>query len=29
VTLILLTADQSACIGVPAEGPFKADQYRY
>ena len=29
VKLTTLTAEQSAYIGVPAEGPFKTDQYRY
>ena len=28
-TLTKLSAPQSAYIGVPGEGPFKADQYRY
>jgi adenosylhomocysteinase len=29
VKLTTLTSEQSAYIGVPAEGPFKTDQYRY
>jgi adenosylhomocysteinase len=29
VRLTRLTADQAAYIGVPVEGPYKADQYRY
>jgi adenosylhomocysteinase len=29
VKLTTLTAEQSAYIGVPANGPFKTDQYRY
>ena len=27
--LTKLRADQSAYIGVPADGPFKSDHYRY
>jgi adenosylhomocysteinase len=27
--LTTLTASQAAYLGVPAEGPFKSDQYRY
>jgi adenosylhomocysteinase len=27
--LTTLTAEQSAYLGLPAEGPFKTDQYRY
>jgi adenosylhomocysteinase len=27
--LTVLKADQAAYIGVPAEGPFKPDHYRY
>lgn len=29
VNLTTLTDDQAAYLGVPAEGPFKSDQYRY
>jgi len=29
VKLTTLTAEQAAYIGVPAQGPFKTDQYRY
>jgi adenosylhomocysteinase len=29
VKLTTLTPEQSAYIGVPTEGPFKTDQYRY
>ena len=29
VTLTELTADQAAYLGVPVEGPFKSDHYRY
>jgi adenosylhomocysteinase len=29
VSLTELTADQAAYIGVPVEGPYKADHYRY
>jgi adenosylhomocysteinase len=29
VRLTELTADQAAYIGVPVEGPYKADHYRY
>jgi adenosylhomocysteinase len=29
VHLTELTAEQAAYIGVPVEGPFKTDQYRY
>jgi adenosylhomocysteinase len=29
VKLTTLTPEQSAYIGLPAEGPFKTDQYRY
>ena len=29
VTLTKLTPEQSAYIGVPVEGPFKPDYYRY
>ena len=24
-----LTADQAAYLGVPVDGPYKSDQYRY
>jgi adenosylhomocysteinase len=27
--LTTLTAEQSAYLGLPVEGPFKTDQYRY
>jgi len=29
VKLTVLTADQAAYLGVPVEGPYKADHYRY
>jgi len=29
VSLTTLTAEQASYIGVPVEGPFKTDQYRY
>jgi adenosylhomocysteinase len=29
VRLTKLTSDQAAYIGVPVEGPYKADHYRY
>jgi len=29
VRLTTLTADQAAYIGVPVDGPYKPDQYRY
>jgi adenosylhomocysteinase len=29
VKLTKLTADQAAYLGVPAEGPYKAEHYRY
>ena len=29
VTLTRLTQDQSNYIGVPVEGPYKSDEYRY
>ena len=29
VSLTELTADQAAYIGVPVEGPYKSDHYRY
>jgi adenosylhomocysteinase len=29
VRLTSLTDDQAAYLGVPLEGPFKAEQYRY
>jgi len=29
VKLTTLTPEQAAYIGVPVEGPYKADQYRY
>jgi adenosylhomocysteinase len=29
VSLTRLTPDQAAYIGVPLEGPYKSDQYRY
>ncbi|MFI6849534.1 adenosylhomocysteinase, partial [Kitasatospora sp. NPDC050467] len=29
VKLTTLTQDQADYIGVPVEGPYKADQYRY
>jgi adenosylhomocysteinase len=29
VKLTKLTSDQAAYIGVPVEGPYKADHYRY
>jgi adenosylhomocysteinase len=29
VRLTTLTADQSAYLGIPVEGPYKADNYRY
>ena len=29
VKLTRLTADQAAYIGVPVEGPYKPDHYRY
>jgi adenosylhomocysteinase len=29
VKLTELTADQAAYLGIPAEGPFKSDHYRY
>jgi adenosylhomocysteinase len=29
VKLTSLTDDQAAYLGVPLEGPFKAEQYRY
>jgi len=29
VKLTKLTADQAAYLGVPAEGPFKPEHYRY
>ncbi len=29
VKLTELTADQAAYLGIPKEGPYKADQYRY
>ena len=29
VRLTELTADQSAYLGVPVEGPYKSDHYRY
>ncbi len=29
VKLTKLSADQAAYIGVPVEGPYKADHYRY
>jgi adenosylhomocysteinase len=29
VKLTKLTADQAAYIGVPVEGPYKSDHYRY
>jgi adenosylhomocysteinase len=29
VSLTELTAEQAAYIGVPVEGPYKSDQYRY
>jgi adenosylhomocysteinase len=29
VKLTRLTSDQAAYIGVPVEGPYKADHYRY
>jgi adenosylhomocysteinase len=29
VKLTTLTAEQAAYIGVPAQGPFKTDHYRY
>ncbi len=29
VQLTTLTADQSAYLGVPSEGPYKPDHYRY
>ena len=29
VSLTELSADQAAYLGVPVEGPYKADHYRY
>ncbi len=29
VKLTELTADQAAYLGIPVEGPYKSDQYRY
>ena len=29
VNLTTLTDDQAAYLGIPAEGPYKSDQYRY
>jgi adenosylhomocysteinase len=29
VKLTQLTPDQAAYIGVPVEGPYKSDHYRY
>jgi adenosylhomocysteinase len=29
VRLTVLTKEQAAYIGVPVDGPFKSDQYRY
>jgi adenosylhomocysteinase len=29
VKLTKLTPDQAAYLGIPAEGPFKPDHYRY
>jgi adenosylhomocysteinase len=29
VTLTALTAEQAAYIGVPVEGPYKTEHYRY
>jgi adenosylhomocysteinase len=29
VQLTTLTAEQSAYLGLPVQGPFKTDQYRY
>ncbi len=29
VKLTRLTPDQAAYLGIPAEGPYKADHYRY
>ncbi len=29
VKLTKLTAEQSAYLGLPVQGPFKTDQYRY
>jgi len=29
VELTELTADQSKYLGIPVEGPYKSDQYRY
>jgi adenosylhomocysteinase len=29
VVLDVLTAEQSAYLGIPKEGPFKAEHYRY
>ena len=29
VKLTELSADQAAYLGVPVEGPYKADHYRY
>ena len=29
VKLTELTAEQAAYLGVPAEGPYKSDHYRY
>ena len=29
VKLTVLTSDQAEYLGVPVEGPYKADHYRY
>jgi adenosylhomocysteinase len=29
VNLTTLTAEQAAYLGVPVEGPYKAEHYRY
>ena len=29
VVLTELTADQAAYLGIPVEGPYKVDHYRY
>jgi adenosylhomocysteinase len=29
VRLTTLTDDQAAYLGIPAEGPYKSEQYRY